>query len=89
MSILKYFHLLTKKNDLPDLSGPLSEQMPSTAIASGNVKVLEALKKGEEKKKRSRGPYLSLTPAQKYEIGKRVLEHGVTASIRYYNMSYC
>ena len=41
------------------------------AIASANVKVLAALEEKEEmKKKASRGPYLSLTPAQKYEIGK-------------------
>ena len=59
-----------KKNDLPDPSGPLSEQMPFMAIALANVKVLEALKEGEEKKRRSRGPYLLLRPAQKYEIGK-------------------
>ena len=88
MSILKYFHPLTKKNDLPDPSGPLSEQMPSMAITSANVKILEALKEEEEKKKRSRKPYFLLTPTKKYEIGKRVSEHGVTASIRYYNMSY-
>ena len=33
-----------KKNNLPDPSGPLSEQMP-TAISSANVKVLKAQKK--------------------------------------------
>ena len=58
--------------------------MPSTTIVSANVKILEALKEGEEKKMRSRGPYLSLTPAQKYEIGKQASEHGATAAIRYY-----
>ena len=58
---------------MPDPSGPLSEQITSTAIASANVKVLEALKEGEGKKKKSRGPYLLLTPAQKYEIGKQIL----------------
>ena len=88
MSILKYVRPLKQKPDLPDPSGCLSEQIPSTAIASANVKVLEALKCGEEKKKRPRGPYLSLTPSQKYEIGKRAAEHGVTASIRYYNKKY-
>ena len=62
-----------QKNDLPDPSGPLSEQMTSTAIVSANVKVLEALKEGEGKKKKSRGPYLSLTPTQKYKIGKQIL----------------
>lgn len=86
MSILKYLHPLNQ--NLSDPSGPLSEQIPVTAIASANVKVLEALQGNEEKKKRSRGLYLSLTPAQKYEIGKRAAEHGVTASIWYFNKKY-
>ena len=48
----------------PDPSGPLSKQIPSTAIASTNVKVLEALKEhGEVKKKRPRRPYFLLTPS--------------------------
>jgi len=51
MSILKYLHPLNQT--LPDPSGPLSEQIPSTAIALANVKVLKALKEKEEKKKRS------------------------------------
>ena len=88
MSILNYFRPVKQKLDLPDPSGPLSK-LPSTAIASANVKVLAALEDGEEmKKKVSRGPYLSLTPAQKYEIGKRAAEHGVTASIRLYKKKY-
>ena len=63
MSILNYFHPVKQKQDLPDPSGPLSELIPSTAIASTNVKVLAALEDGEEmKKKVSLGPYLSLTP---------------------------
>ena len=82
MSILNYFRPVKQKQDLPDHSDPLSELIPSTAITSANVKVLAALEDGEEmKKKVSQGPYLSLTPAQKYEIGKRAAEHGVTASI--------
>ena len=88
MSILKYLHPLKQKQDLPDSSGPLSEKIPSTAIASANVKVLEALEEGEENKRKSQGPYLSLPPDQKYEIGKRAVQHGVTASIRYYNKKY-
>ena len=29
-----------------------------------------------------------LTPAQRYEVGKRAAEHGVTASIRYFAKKY-
>ena len=31
---------------------------------------------------------MSLTPAQKNEISKQAVEHGVTASIQYYNKKY-
>ena len=30
------------------------------------------------------GEYLSLTPAQKFSIGKRAAENGVTSTIQYY-----
>lgn len=86
MSILKYLHPLNQ--NLPNPFSYLSEQIPLTAVASANVKVLEALEGNEEKKKRARGLYLSSTPAQKYEIGKLTAEHGVTASIWYFNKKY-
>ena len=86
MSILKYVRPLKQKPDLPDPRGPLSENVPPTAIAAANVKVVEALDEADEKKSlsRTRGKYSFTTPAQKYEVGKRAAEHGVTATIRYY-----
>ena len=36
----------------------------------------------------SRGPYTVLTPAQKFEIGKRAAEMGTTVTIRYYAKRY-
>jgi len=68
--------------------GPLSEKVPSSAISAANKIVIKALDVTQESKKRSCGPYLSLTPAQKYEIGKRAAEHGVTASMRYFVEKY-
>ena len=89
MSILKSMRPLKEKPDLPDPTGPLSEKVPSQAIAAANVKVIEALEEVQEKKsRRSRGSYVSLTPAQKYEFGKRAAEYGVTATIRYYGKRY-
>ena len=86
MSILKYFRPSNQKSDLPDPNGSLSEKVPSAAIAAANTKV-EALEK-EQAGKKSRGPYSFLTPAQKYELGKRASECGVTATIRYYEKRY-
>lgn len=90
MALLKFFKPVKKKPDLPDPDGPLSSAVPSSAISSANTKVLEALTNIEENKKRTRGPYLGLaiTSAQKYEIGKRAAEYGVTNTIRYYSKKY-
>jgi len=35
-----------------------------------------------------RGPYLKLTPAQRYQIGKQAAEHGTTASIHYFKTKF-
>ena len=90
MSILKYFHPLREKPDLPDPSGPLRETVPPTAIVAANVKVNEALNEAELKKSasRARGTYSFLTPAQKYEVGKRAAEYGVAATICHYGIKY-
>ena len=50
MSILKYMRPLKEKPDLPDPTGPLSEKVPSQAIAAVNMKVIEALEEVQEKK---------------------------------------
>jgi len=55
--------------------------MPSSAIASINLSVKEEIKQTARSK---RAPYLILTPAQRFQVGKRAAEHGVTATIRYY-----
>ena len=34
------------------------------------------------------GPYLVLTPAQRYEVSKRAADHGATASIHYFAEKY-
>ena len=56
--------------------------MPSKAIRAANESIeqlLEPKLKGVRKT-----PYLVLTPAQRFAVGKRAAEHGVTATIRYY-----
>ena len=86
MSILMYFHPVKQKPDLPDPSGPLKEKVPPAAIAAANAKVVESIDEAEVKKKASstHGNYSFLTPAQKYEVGKRAAEYGVTATTRHY-----
>jgi len=64
MSILKYFcrdaENATRKR-LPDPHGPLSNEVPSSAIKRANNSVVPIIKEVESGK---RGPYLILTPAQ-------------------------
>ena len=76
--ILQYFKLKRQKESLPsplpDPNGPLSQKIPSSGIVSANACVgkLPVLDSGSnEGSSTSRGPYAVLTPAQKYEIGKR------------------
>ena len=70
---------------MPDPNGLLSKKVPSTAIELANAKVLELMDKPCG---RPRPPYLILMPAQRFEVGKRAGEHGVTVSIRYFAKKY-
>ena len=88
MSMLNYFQQVKKfsRDQLPDPNGPLNTEgkVPSSAIASANIAVQAVLVEKSEATTdsspvpKSRGPYLHLTPAQKFNIGKRASEHGVT-----------
>ena len=101
MSILKYCKPVCKKEKefaSPDPSGPLSERVPSSSIEAANNKVSELIANPLEssseseihpsQSKMKRKPYLILTPAQRYEIGKRAAENGIAASLRYYARKY-
>ena len=91
MSVLQYFKKQQKptsslsEDNLPDPKGPLSEKIPSKAILTANEKVTEVLKQGE---KSVRGPYHTLTPAQKLTVGKRATEFGTTAAMRFFAKKY-
>ena len=92
MSILQYLSVAKKPKDdqlcsssasLPDPRGPLSEMVPPEAIASANASVTKAITKGETSRKQ-KGPYLYLTDAQHYKVGKRAAETGTTTTMQYY-----
>ena len=69
-----------KPKDLPNPNGDLSKVEPSSSVEVTNVVVRQAL----EKERRPCGPYISVTPVQKYAIGQRAAENEVTAMLRYY-----
>ena len=57
--------------------------MPSSSIKATNTVVHEALEKCLP-----RGPYISLTSAQKYSFGKTSAENRTTATLRYYAKTF-
>ena len=72
-------------SSLPNPNGPLSEKIYSKAIELANAeveKISHLSKEQASEKTRSPRPnkYLILSPAQRFEVGKRAAEHGVTAS---------
>lgn len=84
--ILKYFHAVKKKLDLPDPIGPLSKIVLSTAIAAANVKVTKTLNESEKHKQ---GPWNIFIFHISTEVQNRYKsmmpsEHGITATIHYY-----
>ena len=91
-SILQYFKRASAKSNatnsdqLPDPNGSLSSSVPPKAIELANAKVTKV--KDRRSGGTRSGPYLIFSPAQRYEIGKRAAEHGVTASLRYYAKKY-
>ena len=71
---------------LPEPNDSLSKSVPTNAIELANAEVLKL--KDKAPRDNRTGPYLMLTPAQWYEVGKRAAEHGVTASIHYFAKKY-
>lgn len=93
--ILKYFRPVEKppREQLPDPHGPLNTdgKVPSSAIASANIAVRAVQAEASDKSSagtNSRGHYLYLTPVQKFNIGKRASEHGVTSTLCYYKKTF-
>ena len=63
----------------------LSETVPLTAVAAVSVNIAKALNEAEViSASWAHETYSFLTAAQKYEVGKRAAEHGVTTTIHYY-----
>ena len=72
----KYFTPQTRSECLPDPRGPLSREIPSSAITAANSEVKAIL--GNESKK-ERGHYHKLSPEIKADLGKYASVNGVVA----------
>ena len=83
-SVLNYFSVVLKSSPVPDHNGPLSKTMSPSTIATVNAKVGPIVEKHDTtnvNKESERGPYLHLIPTQKYQVGKRAAETGVTKTV--------
>ena len=79
MSIFKYFQRVPKPSDaLPDPNGSLSLKLPSSAIQQAYNHASPGI---ERQATGGRGPYLILTPLQRFQVGKRASEHSVTSTL--------
>ena len=87
--LFKYFHHESQqKKAFPDPNESLSQKVPSSSIALTNDIVDGILAEKTTQPHDKRGEYLSLTPAQKFSIGKRAAENRVTAMISYYAKAF-
>ena len=83
MGLLKCFCPVEAKEDLNPI-GKLSEKIPSSLIAQVNSVVCKRL----EQQRSKQSTYMGLTSAQRFSIGKRGAENGVTATLRYYAKAF-
>ena len=65
---------------LPDPKGPLSEDVPSSAISKANKERLRFCAKTDTIKNKKKGPYLKVTPEMKATIAKYAIEKGNCAA---------
>ena len=84
MALNRYFKV-SQDTKLPDPRGPLSKEVPLTAIMAANNEVEHVV---ELQRGKMRGTYTKFTPEQKAEIGKQAVEHGVAATVRYYKKRF-
>ena len=81
MLISKYFNrapAIVQDKGLPEPTSSLSNVVPPKSIELANTEIEKLKNKGPLDARSA--PYLILTHAQRYEVGKRTAEHGVSAS---------
>ena len=79
MLILKYFSrtpAIVQDQGLPEPTSSLSNFVPPKAIESTNTEVEQVKNKGPRGTRSA--PYLILTSTQRFQVGKRAAERGVT-----------
>ena len=77
MVLLKYFKVEKCGLPLPDPSGPLNQELHSTAIEEANKEVTEVLCNSTKHQ-----PYLKILSEQKTIVARYAANHGIVNAIR-------
>ena len=76
------YHYFKRDLLLPSLTGPLSKEVPATAISAANKEVLECLKHSEDEKgAKKRGTYQKYSRDVKAKIGNYAAANGTNLSL--------
>ena len=89
LNLFRYFKVSSSSPQvvLPSPDGPLSHEVPSTAISEANKEVEEVMM-GSRDSGKKRGSYQKYTPKQKATIGSYALINGTSATLRRYAVEF-
>ena len=83
------YHYFKRDSLLPSPTGPLSKEVPATAISAANKEVLECLKHSEDEKgAKKRGTYQKYSGDIKAKIGNYAAVNGTSAAIRHFKSDF-
>lgn len=84
MALFKYF----ERSTLPHPNGPLSRRLPPSTISFVNKEINSLLENSKSSSPTTRGSYCVYTDDEKFLIGKRAAEMGVTSTIRHFKEKF-
>ena len=83
------YHYFKCDSVLPSPTGPLSKEVPATAISGANKEVLECLKQSEDEKGvKKRGTYQKYSRGVKARIGNYTAVSGTSAAVHHFQHKF-
>jgi len=85
------FHYFKRDSLLPSPTGPLSKEVPATAISAANKEVMDCLKQSsaeDQKEVKKRGTYQKYSGKVKARIGNYAVLNGPSAAVRHFQSKF-
>ena len=83
------YHCFKRDSVLPSPTGPLSKEVPATAITAANKEVMKCLKHSEDEKGvKKRGTYQKYSGKDKARIGNYAAANGTSAAIHHFEKEF-